>query len=590
MFWRGTAPNRDADSLGSGSAPSSQEGGARSLPDPPPVPPPGDVLPGDEVCVPQRVLCPVGQLSLKWQQVHRIGAGLRNVGNTCFLNATIQCLTYTPPLANYLLSREHSRTCLRDEFCMLCAMEHHITWVFGSSGSAIRPVAIIGVINEIAEHFCFGRQEDAHEFLRFTVDAMQRACLNGCTQLDRQTQTTTLIDQIFGGYLRSCVKCKACGSPSDTYEPFLDLTVEIEGVDSIQQALNLFVRPEMLCNDNAYMCDRCKTKVQATKRFSIHQASNVLTLSLKRFSSVSGGKITKDVTYPEFLDIRPYMSENEGDPITYELYAVLVHSGFSSYSGHYYCYVKASDGHWYEMNDDVVRPTNIKVVLSQQAYLLFYLRTPSTTNCEETIAKAASVPPCQPVMGQKPEAQPAMKLSEPEEVGVSVPCRTLSTLANVPNARLPLKLLQNLASSFKMKCNILKRHLFRPYDAAQRPKKTRHLPSGRRIQDCRTTEATEAKVELPQYFASKAPHTSSKQLQEPREHLSAVPGVQPALPHSSSLLKLKELLLTGGTMERSSFTSPPPAKNLLLCTKKGNTPQAVSEDEHHTQPHPRPSE
>lgn len=48
---------------------------------------------------------------MKWERIYRIGAGLQNLGNTCFLNSTVQCLTYTPPLANYLLSKEHSRTC-----------------------------------------------------------------------------------------------------------------------------------------------------------------------------------------------------------------------------------------------------------------------------------------------------------------------------------------------------------------------------------------------------------------------------------------------------------------------------------------------
>lgn len=33
--------------------------------------------------------------------------------------------------------------------------------------------------SEIARHFRFGNQEDAHEFLRYTIDAMQKACLNG---------------------------------------------------------------------------------------------------------------------------------------------------------------------------------------------------------------------------------------------------------------------------------------------------------------------------------------------------------------------------------------------------------------------------
>lgn len=48
----------------------------------------------------------------------------------------------------------------------------------------------------------------------------------------------------------------------------------------------------------------------------------------------------QDVGYPEFLNIRPYMSQSSGDPVMYGLYAVLVHSGYSCHAGHYYCYVK----------------------------------------------------------------------------------------------------------------------------------------------------------------------------------------------------------------------------------------------------------
>ena len=66
---------------------------------------------GDGVPAPQKVLFPVERLSLKWERARRVGAGLHNLGNTCFLNSTMQCLTYTPPLANYLLSREHARSC-----------------------------------------------------------------------------------------------------------------------------------------------------------------------------------------------------------------------------------------------------------------------------------------------------------------------------------------------------------------------------------------------------------------------------------------------------------------------------------------------
>lgn len=44
-----------------------------------------------------------------------------------------------------------------------------LTWV----------VFVYSAPSEIARHFRFGSQEDAHEFLRYTIDAMQKACLNG---------------------------------------------------------------------------------------------------------------------------------------------------------------------------------------------------------------------------------------------------------------------------------------------------------------------------------------------------------------------------------------------------------------------------
>lgn len=44
--------------------------------------------------------------------------------------------------------------------------------------------------------------------------------------------------------------------------------------------------------------------------------------------------------YPEYLDLRPFMSQSHGDPQVYGLYAVLVHSGFSCHAGHYFCYIK----------------------------------------------------------------------------------------------------------------------------------------------------------------------------------------------------------------------------------------------------------
>ncbi|CAM9431521.1 unnamed protein product, partial [Choristocarpus tenellus] len=45
---------------------------------------------------------------LSWSKVYRVGPGLNNLGNTCFLNSTLQCLTYLPPLAQHLLTAKYA--------------------------------------------------------------------------------------------------------------------------------------------------------------------------------------------------------------------------------------------------------------------------------------------------------------------------------------------------------------------------------------------------------------------------------------------------------------------------------------------------
>ncbi len=55
------------------------------------------------------------------------------------------------------------------------------------------------------------------------------------------------------------------------------------------------LRPQLFIIIFSY--HRCKKKVPASKRFTVHRTSNVLTLSLKRFANFSGGKITKVSSY-----------------------------------------------------------------------------------------------------------------------------------------------------------------------------------------------------------------------------------------------------------------------------------------------------
>ncbi|XP_078461325.1 ubiquitin carboxyl-terminal hydrolase 36-like [Lampetra planeri] len=322
------------------------------------------------------------RLHLKWERNVCEGAGLQNLGNTCFLNATLQCLTYTPPLANYLLLQEHSRTCKRSDFCLMCLMESHVISTFNNSIGIIQPILITRNLTRIAKHLRFGEQEDAHEFLRYMVDAMQLSCLYDHSELDRYTEATTLIYQIFGGYLRSRVECMQCLGTSITYETCLDIALQINNSSDLVEAFREFVKMETL---DDYTCGTCCRKVKATKKLTLHRLPNVLTISIKRYSYF-GTKISRDITYPEHLDVQPFMSKSPGEPVIYILYSVLVHAGTDCDIGHYYCYNKISDGNWYCMNDSLVRRVDTGVVMNEQAYMLFYIRqvrasVPSTLTC-----------------------------------------------------------------------------------------------------------------------------------------------------------------------------------------------------------------
>lgn len=85
---------------------------------------------------PSRYLFETASLSPTWDFSRHIGPGLNNLGNTCFLNSTLQCLTYTPPLAMHLLSNDHSAKCTPFPF----PLNWSFFLLFGFCGVSLRVV------------------------------------------------------------------------------------------------------------------------------------------------------------------------------------------------------------------------------------------------------------------------------------------------------------------------------------------------------------------------------------------------------------------------------------------------------------------
>lgn len=306
--------------------------------------------------------------------------GLVNCGNSCYANAVLQCLVCTKPLTIYLLRRSHSRTCCARDWCLLCELEQH-AMMLRESGGPLSSNRILVHIRSISCQLGDGSQEDAHEFLRLLVTSMQSICLEGIggeNVVDPRQQDTTFIQHTFGGRLMSKVNCLRCHHESVRYENIMDLSLEIFGwVESLEDALTQFTSPEDLDGENMYRCGRCAAYVRARKQLRIQEAPNILTIILKRFQEGNYGKINKCITFPEMLDMIPFMTGTDDIPPLYMLYGVVVHLDTlnASFSGHYISYVKDLQGNWFRIDDAEVQPAEMTQVMLEGAYILFYMRS-----------------------------------------------------------------------------------------------------------------------------------------------------------------------------------------------------------------------
>ena len=308
---------------------------------------------------------------LTWGKINL--CGIDNNGNTCFLNSVVQCLQNLPVWSNYLL-KYHIEECEKETdecfFCWLAVITHYMQSSFWKS---INLDGLSDILQMISKDFLPGRQQDAHEFLICLLGKMQE--IVAPKPVDPYVEMTTAIGQIFGGFLRSQLACQECRTTNNTYEQYFNLSLDIDNVESMNEALKNFFSVDTMEGNAWYACEKCKKHTKAAKRYTIETPPEVLIIQLKRYD-MYGNKLKHKVEFPLVFSLQQYMSSSNGDEF-YKLYGVVSHIGNHIRAGHYISYISHPSSQsvdWYRIDDEDVRPEGWSNVASVQAYLLFYTK------------------------------------------------------------------------------------------------------------------------------------------------------------------------------------------------------------------------
>ena len=340
-----------------------------------------------------------------------------------------------------------------NEFCALCEIEQHMKRVHDPTKKGI-PVApstfVNGFIEHVAPWFRLGVQEDSHEFLRLLIDAMQKSCQKnrplasqdyGQDQDGSKDQDVEYPFSLFRGTVESNVICSSCKASSATLDPIEDIGLEVTNpgdrppappssrnssplppnfqLADVQTAFQRFAKAEEL--DSGYKCEKCGKVGGATKQSRLASIPPILTLQLKRFrygervSQAASGrrrsevnqlndfgksgsaKIEGHVKFDMVFDLKPYLTpslQEKHKTMFCRLFAVIVHAGKNSHSGHYIAYVRdISKNEWWKMDDGRVTPASAALVQQAEAYMLFYrvVQHPVTVRLERDAKERKAV-------------------------------------------------------------------------------------------------------------------------------------------------------------------------------------------------------
>ncbi|XP_067352068.1 uncharacterized protein [Channa argus] len=250
--------------------------------------------------------------------------GLDNSGNSCYLNAVIQCLCSTVPLVEHLLNKDTRQQLARSKCRVAEVFVRLLQEMWLGRSSSCAPVEARSVLCSILPQFNNYSQQDAQELLLSLLNALHDDLKKDC--------------------------------------------------------LSLFFEHTILTGGEQMLCSVCGLRRETTVLTCLEKAPEILLLHLKRFGCKGKNqvKLRTNVLFSMKLDLNPFLSSSVQSTLysSYCLYAVVNHIGHLN-MGHYtaLCHNTLTRT-WHCFDDSTVREEQDNLVQSPNAYLLLYSRKP----------------------------------------------------------------------------------------------------------------------------------------------------------------------------------------------------------------------
>jgi ubiquitin C-terminal hydrolase len=356
--------------------------------------------------------------------------GLNNIGSTCFMNATLQCLSQTEDLANYFLNINNQEKIINNNNNILSKLYLelvHNLWDKNeaSSNKSFSPETFINAVNKMNPLFKKGEAGDSKDIIIYILEQLHKELkkpiknynsnnsngknLNQYNKMSALTdffnsfqKETSIISDIFFGFnetTNECLNCKYKYESQGIQNPicynygiFNCLIFPLEEVKKMKNNnynnKNVYInnssvslydcfyynqQTELFSGANQNYCNICKQTCNSNYTSKIFISPNVLLLILNRGK---GNMYNVKLDFTEKIDITQFVLQKDSPQMIYNLYAVITHIGKSGPNAHFVASCKSPiDGNWYRYNDALVSLiTNIQseVIDFGIPYILFY--------------------------------------------------------------------------------------------------------------------------------------------------------------------------------------------------------------------------